>query len=152
MVAKSESPVEFYGASAIPVYRASGPSFWWWPSTVGKPTKSMGQYFNSYVKILEASSLLGHDRWNIGAVLVETSAHWGRAMTVEDVWSTHKIGAEITDKRRFPKSYGYPQIIHSTGMFHYKPSILGYPHFRTLREVVGDFHDLWFYDPLSTKR
>ena len=26
--------------------------------------------------------------------------------------------------------WGYPQIIHSSGIFHYKPSIFGYPHFR----------------------
>ena len=29
---------------------------------------------------------------------------------------------------RFPKSWGYPQIIHFSRIFHYKPSILGYPH------------------------
>ena len=27
------------------------------------------------------------------------------------------------------KKYGYPQIIHFNKMFHYKPSILGYPYF-----------------------
>jgi hypothetical protein len=26
--------------------------------------------------------------------------------------------------------WGCPQIIHFNGIFHYKPSILGYPHFR----------------------
>ena len=29
----------------------------------------------------------------------------------------------------FPK-WGYREIIHFKGIFHYKPSIIGYPHFR----------------------
>ena len=29
---------------------------------------------------------------------------------------------------RFPKM-GYPKIIYFNGFFHYKPTILGYPHF-----------------------
>ena len=29
----------------------------------------------------------------------------------------------------FPKNWGYLQIIHFNGVFHYKPSMLGYPYF-----------------------
>ena len=35
------------------------------------------------------------------------------------------------------QKYGYPQIIHFNRVFHYKPSVLGYHHFR--KPPVGDF-------------
>jgi hypothetical protein len=40
---------------------------------------------------------------------------------VETKFMTHLTGGF------FPK-WGYPQIIHFDRIFHYKPSILGYPH------------------------
>jgi hypothetical protein len=36
-------------------------------------------------------------------------------------------GVPYAEIWRFPKSWGYPQIIHSYGIFHYKPSFFGYP-------------------------
>ena len=39
------------------------------------------------------------------------------------------------------KNRGYPQIIHSTRVFHYKPSILGYPYF------FGNIHIVGFKSP-----
>ena len=54
---------------------------------------------------------------------------------------------------RFPKM-GYPQIIHFSGIFHYKPSFLGYPYFgkpplciynyrRKFRSETSDNMDSW---------
>ena len=44
----------------------------------------------------------------------------------------------------FPK-IGVPQIIHFNRVFHYKPSILGYPYFWTHPYVFTNYHQIPFY-------
>ena len=45
----------------------------------------------------------------------------------------------------FPKIGGYPQIIHFNRVFHYKPSILGYPYFWKHPYAQGIiFSTIWF--------
>ena len=44
--------------------------------------------------------------------------------------------------RGFPK-WGYPQIIHFHGIFHYKPTILGYPHLWNPPYTLVDTVENW---------
>ena len=48
-------------------------------------------------------------------------------------------------KWRFPQM-GISQIIHFNRIFHYKPCILGYHHFRKPSDIQNTFLDVWMID------
>ena len=50
------------------------------------------------------------------------------------------------------QKWGYPWIIHSNGMFHYKPTILGYPHDYGNPHILVpqiDLQVIWLEDKVS---
>ena len=54
-----------------------------------------------------------------------------RATSFTTAWvadGAPKMAMPISGLWRFPKSWGYPEIIHFHVIFHHKPSIWGYPH------------------------
>ena len=84
--------------------------------------------FTGYVSL---SELLVWERVSHITFVENMTQHWGRIKPSPGLGNTAAAGSPKQNTNthgRFQK-YGYPQSIHLNRVFHYKPSILGYPYF-----------------------
>ena len=76
-----------------------------------------------------------------------------RDISCEVTRCNKKAGCKITSYWpiwMFPK-WGYPQIIHFNRVFHYKPSILGYPYFWKPPYAKNSIETFQVEDPFLSK-
>ena len=84
--------------------------------------------FTGYVGLRE---LLVWERVSHITFVENMTQHWGRIKPSPGLGNTAGAGSpkQNTNTHGCFQKYGYPQSIHFNRVFHYKPSILGYPYF-----------------------
>ena len=108
------------------------------PSILGIPHRSSRDFhFRIASRRAEAAALAWPNQVSIEVVksipkwrmtYVDIVNHW--YIQLLDAWFMIEFPSISRNKCGGFHTWGYPEIINFYGMFPYKPSILGYPHFR----------------------